>query len=181
MTNRAAVYSASEKAKKTRKKYRNENKEMIAEKSKQYYKNNKESFRIRHRHYYHENQEGLKVWNKEWRDNNKKRRAERGKKYRLVNKVKIKKNALDYYHRNKTLCDLKNKKWKKNNAEKYRASIAKWDAKKRLHLYDAYIRKLLNLNKEGAPKELVEVKREQLKLYRLLKEMKNGKARKCKN
>ena len=68
------------------KKYRQENKEKIKERSKEYYQENKEKIKEKIKKYYQENKEKIKERKKEYYQENK----ERSEKYRQDNKEKIK-------------------------------------------------------------------------------------------
>jgi len=90
----------------SRKEYREDNKEQIAEKLKQYYKDNKEKAK----QYCENNKEKIKEQRKQHYENNKKKLLEKGKEYKETNKEKIK----QYREDNKE----KAKQYRENNKEK---------------------------------------------------------------
>ena len=74
----------------TKKEYREENKEQLNEKNKEYYNQNKEVILEKCKDYYIENKEKITNRVKDYRENNYKVISERQKKYRILNSDKIK-------------------------------------------------------------------------------------------
>jgi len=76
----------------TYKQWREDNKELIAEKQKKYYQDNKETILIKSKQYRLENKEKIKKKEKKRREQNKEIIKQRAKKWRENNKEKIKKD-----------------------------------------------------------------------------------------
>ena len=81
--------------------YRNQNKEIIAEKQKEYKKQNKEKLAEKNKDYYEENKEKLAENQKEYYEENKEKFTEYQKEYRKQNKEKIAENKKEYRKQNK--------------------------------------------------------------------------------
>ena len=100
------------------KKYRQENKEKIKERSKEYYQENKEKIKEKIKKYYQENKEKIKERKKEYYQENKERSKERSKEYRQENKEKIKERSKEYRQENKEKIKERRKKYRQDNKEK---------------------------------------------------------------
>ena len=87
----------------TRKEYREDNKQKIQELQKQYYEANKQK---------------LLEQNKEYREDNKQKRLEYLKKYRQANIEKISEKEKEYREQNREKISEKNKKYREQNREK---------------------------------------------------------------
>ena len=86
----------------TKKEYREDNKERIAEQKKEYNEKTKEHIKKRKKEYYQKNNEQIK---------------EKGKEYRENNKEQIKERKNNYYHNNKEKILKHNKEWRENNEQ----------------------------------------------------------------
>ena len=133
-------------------KARNEkNKKHIAEYHREYYAQNREKRRAYHREYYAQNREKLRAASDRWRAENPEKRA------------------------------LARRSWKKSNRESCNLTSKSWRGKNRERVTLQYVKAALKKELGFAPpQELVELKTEQLKMYRAtasltkqLKEMKN--------
>ena len=87
----------------TKKEYREDNKEKIAEQNKEYKEANKEK---------------IAEQNKEYKEANKEKIAEQNKEYREVNKEKIAEQNKEYYEQNKERIAEQNKEYREQNKEK---------------------------------------------------------------
>lgn len=77
----------------SKKQYRQDNREKLRETNKQYYENNKEKVRERHKKYYENNKEKVREYGKQYREDNREKERERSKKYYENNREKIKTKA----------------------------------------------------------------------------------------
>ena len=70
------------------------------------------------------------------------------------------------------------KEYKKNNKDKVQKEKSRWKKKQSDNLTDHYVGLRLthktSLNRTDLPKELIDLKREQLKLKRIIKKIKDG-------
>ena len=125
-----------------------------------YYAANYEKVKERSKKYYENNSEKLKESSKKYYENNSEKLKESSKKYRENNPEKVKEKA---------------KKWKENNHEK----VKKYTNKISNEMGDSYIKnKLCTITKNSLhvgdlPNELIEVKRLQIQLFRLIKNKEN--------
>jgi hypothetical protein len=84
----------------------------------------------------------------------------------------------EHYKKDPNGCQLRNLKWRKNNINKHRQSRIKRYKQNSILLTDEYVKMVLvseaNINMEvlNSYPEIVIAKREQLKLYRLIKNQK---------
>jgi predicted ATPase len=78
------------------KKYREANREKVAQKKKGYYEKHKEEINQKCREYYEENKEELRQKGKEYRENNLEKIKEYQTEYREENKEEINKKKMDY-------------------------------------------------------------------------------------
>ena len=97
----------------TNKEYRENNKEIIAEKQKEWYENNKEIIAEKKKEW----RENNKEYNKEWRENNKEIIAEKHKEWRENNKEILAEKHKEYYENNKEILAEKHKEYYENNKE----------------------------------------------------------------
>ena len=120
------------------KKWREENKEKVADYHKEYIKNNKDSLGIYKKEYNENNKEKTKEYqnknkvkisnyNKIYRQKN----PEKSKEYYEKNKEYHVAKSKEYYEKNKEIIASKNKKYQLKNPEKFRVSTQKYKAKKR--------------------------------------------------
>jgi len=107
---------------------------------------------------------------KQYRENNREKVREGQKKYSEANKEKIKIRRSKWYAKNKKKVLAKLKKKRQEKPELYRNRGIGF----RERLPDSYVRAVLSINLSmngiDIPPELIKIKREQLKLYRLIKE-----------
>ena len=85
----------------TRKEYRDDNKEKIKEWQKEYYENNKEAIAERSKEYRENNKEQITEKHKEWCENNKEQIAKKWKEYYEKNKEQIAEYKKEYRDNNK--------------------------------------------------------------------------------
>lgn len=135
------------------KKYKENNPEKIKESSDKWRKNNPEKIKERHQKWYKENKEESNLVTKEWRKNNREKVNGYSRDFRKKHKDKVLKSV---------------KKWGKKNPEKVRAYQRKCMVSVRKNLGDMYIRNLLGLSKSDVTQELIETKRLQVKIKRLI-------------
>ena len=106
---------------------------------------------------------------KEWYQENKEKINERNKKYYWENKEKEKERKKKYYEANKEKLLEQRKKHRKENIEKYR----EYQKEGIKDLSDNYVKGLLtdrtNLTYKDIPQELIEAKRELIKINRFIK------------
>ena len=141
------------------KEYRKNNKEKLLEYSKEYRKNNKDMKKIHDKKYYEKNKEEIKESCEKWRENNKEEIKEYSKEYRKNNKEKL----LEY-----------SKEYRKNNKEKIKKDQDWWNKKYNKDLRNAYIKNQLKYTEkvptEQITPEMIELKRQQLKLFREIRQ-----------
>ena len=89
-----------------------------------------------------------------------------GKKWRANNPGKIREKSMREYWADTEKAKERRKKWRKNNPERERRYMLK--AKEELS--DSYVRCALRLRKDECPSVLVEVKREQMRLERVIQQ-----------
>jgi len=95
--------------------------------------------------------------------------------YKNNNKNKIKEKRKTYQEKNKVKISVYKKTYRRENREKIHAQQKKYDKKYSEKLNDCYIKGLLtvrnNLKVKDIPLELIELKRKQIELIRLKREM----------
>lgn len=105
--------------------------------------------------------------------------------YRAKHKERSAKTERDWRERNRERCARAKAEWKKRNPDLYRALIAKYykaDRERRLEyhkttrelLKPSYVANTLGLKTNNVPSELLDLKREQLTLHRLAKQLKQA-------
>ena len=110
------------------------------------------------------------AWHKAWRERNKADIKRRNKSYYEANQEKMKTACLAYYYAHRDGMINQVKEWRKNNPQRlkdYVNSITK-------NLSDTYIKKLLRRESitglKDIPQELIEIKRLQVKIKRIVKD-----------
>lgn len=133
---------------------------------------------IRHKKYRLKNKEKIREYHKEYNKKyylkNKEKIKEREKKYCLKNKEKIKEKNKERYLKNIEAYKesrSKNKEKRKEYLLKNKDKFTKVNKKYRDSLCDAYIAGLLHIPVKECPTELIELKRAQIKLIRITKEV----------
>ena len=105
----------------TKKEWREDNRDIILEKNKQYNEANRDKILEKHKQYYYDNREKFaeknKEYYKEWYENNKEKVAEYNKEYKENNKEQIAKYQKEYYENNKEKVTKRIKKYRENNKE----------------------------------------------------------------
>lgn len=116
-----------------------------------------------------------------WQRNNKKKKAECVKRYRTKNKEKISEQGREYYKNNKEKIDRRRAEYRlmADRKEVKKRADNKHNKKRVAELSDIYIKnqivKLGTINTfKEIPQELIDLKRQQLKLHRAIKEATNG-------
>lgn len=104
--------------KKYKEKYRENNKEKIAQTNKLYYKNNKEKIKEKHKKYYEDNKEKINKANKRYYEENKEEMLKKMKEYKENNKEELKEKCKEYYKNNKEERLKYQKQWAKENPDK---------------------------------------------------------------
>jgi len=112
-----------------RKEYREQNKEKIKEQNKKYQEENKEKINLQRKQYRQDNKEKIKEQHKEYYEKNKEKENLRCKKYKEENKEKVKAQAKQYRQDNKELLKEKDKLQYQKRKEYYRQ---RWIKKKLL-------------------------------------------------
>jgi len=124
----------------------------------------------RRKKYYKSNKEKLLEQNKKYREENKEKESKRAKKYREANKEIILEKEKKYREENKEKESKRAKKYYKSNKEKL-SERRKRDAE---NLTDYYVVRFIiensNLTPKDIPQELIEAKRELIKINRFIKE-----------
>ncbi len=119
--------------------------------------------------YYKANKEKLLEQNKKYREENKEKESKRAKKYREANKEIILEKEKKYREENKEKERKRAKKYNKANKEKL-SERRKRDAE---NLTDYYVVRFIiensNLTPKDIPQELIEAKRELIKINRFIK------------
>jgi hypothetical protein len=127
------------------------------------------------RRYRLKNKDKIKAYQANWAKVNREKIAAQKAKYYAENKEEIAAKGAKYRAENKEKKAATNAKWAKENRATVKASQVKWETEDRKKLSDRYIKKLLirqtAINKECIPPELVQLKREQIKLNRLITEV----------
>lgn len=126
-------YGLTSKCKKCKKRYYEENKKKINDKSKVYYKNNKEKIKKQTKEYYENNKDKVnkqkkiyyekhknekREYDKIYRENHKEEIREYKKEYNQIHKEKVRKNNQKYYLNNKERIDEYQRKYRLDNKEK---------------------------------------------------------------
>ena len=115
----------------------------------------------------------MEIYSKEYYQNNRERIIQAAKEWKKNNSKKVKTYFKIYYQKNKEKCKQIAFNWKTNNKKQQKV----YEHRTIIQMKDFYIRKLLKqqfpwiLASEITP-ELVQMKREQLTVYRLLKQIK---------
>jgi len=99
------------------KRYKDDNKERIAELKRNWYKKNRTRYLEKGKEYRVANTEKIKIARKDWYEKNKDKVRNNSKKYRLNNRSKTLKAKRLYYENNKQAMLIKNKQWKEENKE----------------------------------------------------------------
>lgn len=102
----------------TPKEYREENVEVLKERSLKYRNANKKVIKVKNKKRYEENKEDILKKNKEWNDNHKEKVKEYKKEWCQVNAEKLKEQHHKNYLKNKADRNAKNKAWYEANKAK---------------------------------------------------------------
>lgn len=97
------------------KKYREENKEVIAIKRKEYYNNKKLEISKQRKEYYQKNKKHLKEYSKNYRNENPEKVKRAVENWRKINKDKDNENSLRYYYKNKEKISKQRKGYYQDN------------------------------------------------------------------
>ena len=125
-------------------------------------RNNLEKHRKSCKKYYDNNQDKIKAYRESRKDITK----IKNKIYRDENREKIKQKQREMYHKDPQKVVLHVKEWRKKNPKKYREQSRRLSARHRAELHDHYVKLCLKIPRGLIPDELIELKREQLKLHR---------------
>ena len=107
----------------TRKEYRQDNKERIAEQKKEYYEQNKETIDEWHKKYREENKERKSDYDKQRYKDNRDKKCEYSKEYYKANKEHINEQRKEYMEANKEKILEKQKEYREANKEKIKENI----------------------------------------------------------
>ena len=139
--------------------YREANRESLASKQRDYFARNKATIAVTQKEYYLKNIVAIKETKKTYRLNNKEKIAASGKRWAMANRDK---------------CLESSRKHRSANIEKIRGDFQEM----RDGLHDNYIKRLIcdksNIRCGDIPQSLIEAKRAELKLKRLIREHENG-------
>jgi hypothetical protein len=146
----------------------------------------KESQSILDKKRWEENKEQEKARGKKYREKNKDRINEKTKKYREKNKDIIRENYKKYYEKNKDRLRECKKKWLDKNQEHHKEYNKKWHEKNKektreskkehiKYLSDWYVADKLKIPVKECTKELIEMSRKKIILFRTVKKHKNEK------
>jgi len=106
------------------------------------------------------------IQQREYRLKNAEKRIKYNKEYRLKNAERIREQKREYRLKNAERIREYDKKYSSENIEK----IRKREKKNNYNLTNKYIASLLRISIKDVPKELLEAKRAQIKIHRLLKQ-----------
>jgi hypothetical protein len=151
------------------KKYRLKNKDRLNQKQKEYYCANIEKSRKQGLARYYKHRDVRMAYMKKYREKNKDKLNADARADYYANYDHYRAKWKEYYKHNKEFINNLGKKWREKNIEKL---IAR-DKKRREELTDSYVRSQLTKRskiKIDIPKELIEVKRLQIKIRRLANE-----------
>lgn len=112
--------------------------------------------RVRDQERYVENHERLKAASAKWRKENLEKARGYAAKWRKENRERVNAYAA---------------KWDAKNPEKVKAMSANWRKKGRDVLSDSYVSNSLGIALKNCPQQLIELKREQLMLHRVTKQL----------
>lgn len=143
--------------------YRDANRDEIRARKKAFREANRERIAAIAKAYRDANREGLRAYNNAWYAANR----EKLKTRREANRDKILTIAKDRYEANREKFNAKSKAWRIANPEKISA-IAKG---RTARLTDGYVASALKSNLTECPPELIEMKREQLLMHRITKQL----------
>jgi hypothetical protein len=93
------------------------------------------------------------------------------RKWRVANAERHKSNYKQWYSRNREKALARVEEWRAKNKDKARAASKKYSVKARNGLAESYVTRCLRIPLSRAPKELIEAKREHIKLIRLCREL----------
>jgi len=149
---------------------RSECKACVAKYDAKYYAENPEKERARKAKYYAENPEKERARKAKWRAENPEKERAIQAKYRAENLEKVRARDAKYYAKyraeNPEKVRARDAKYRAENVEKERANYAKYYAS----MTDGYVAAKLGFPVKKVPPQLIELKREHLRLVRLLKE-----------
>src|ERR1700751_362088 len=131
----------------------------VRARSRAYYAKSRQKFRDFAKAHYVLPRDRVLARNKEWRTNNRQLVAAINKKWRAANKERLRISRKKWYYENLERAHARANRWTERNRERLRASQRETASLRRNLLTDDYIRNLLGLRKEIAPKSLIEVKR----------------------
>ena len=125
------------------------------------------------------NQEKVRAKNKAWREANREKARAKSKAWREANPEEHRAKNKAWREANPEKARAKSKAWAEANPEKVRARVKAWaeanpdkvrakNKAGRDELRDSYVKHKLGVS--TAPSELIELKREQLKMHRLTKQ-----------
>ena len=177
-----------DKISKRQKEYRLKNKDKIKEYRAEYYLENKDEIRRRNDKWALENKDKLRESRRKWERNNRDKIREHGreyrlknyellkdynKEYRLKNRDRLAENLKEYYFKNKDIYREKGAKYYSENKAVILKKGKIYYKKQSENLTDNYISQLLtkesNLSREDIPQWLIEAKRQQIKLQRIIR------------
>ncbi len=153
-------------------KWKKANPEKVKAAFQKWLKANPEKAKATHQKWLKANPEKAKATHQKWLKANPEKAKAAAQKWKKKNPEKAKAAFQKWKKKNPKKAKAAHQKWLKANPEKARAVVQEWISS----LSDGYVRSRLGLKKgDNAPPGLIEAKRLQLKISRLIREMKNGK------
>jgi len=154
-----------------KKNYYEANKEKIKARSRLHHANNREKNNARSREYQAENRDAICQKKKEYVKKNRDKVRKWMADYYIANKSKITKRSKDHYCSNIDAYRKTRAEYRDNNKDK----IKEWNKKRTVDLADRYVVQLLfgntcNIPVKDIHKSLIQAKRAEIKLRRLIKE-----------
>ena len=151
------------------KKYRLKNKDKLNQKQKEYYYADVEKSRKQQLARYHKDRDERMAYMKKYREKNKDKLNANARADYYANYDHYRAKWKEYYENNKEFVNNLGKKWREKNIEKIIAT----DKKRAEELTDGYVRSQLlkrSKIKIDIPQEFIEVKRLQIKIWRIANE-----------
>jgi hypothetical protein len=151
------------------KKYRLENKDKLKQKQKEYYYADVEKSRKQQLARYYKHRDERMAYMKKYREKNKDKLNANARADYYANYDHYRAKWKEYYENNKEFVNNLGKKWREKNVEKIIAT----DKKRAKELTDSYVRSQLlkrSKIKIDIPQEFIEVKRLQIKIWRIANE-----------
>lgn len=155
------------------KKYYLKNGEIRRKRQREYYLNNLEEMKVYAKQQRIKHKERIRKYKKEYHVKHREEILNKHKEYRLKNKEKISKARRKWYEDNKEIKLARDKKYVEKNRVAHNRREKQQKKGYRETLHDLYIKSLIvgksDLKYSDIPKELIEAKRQHLKIKRIIK------------